>query len=657
MLLILTGIAVMALSGLPGLFPAVAGERGKHVSTAGTLMGGALGVSGLAASMIAGNSPEMSWAWGLPVGRFSVALDSLSAVFLLPTLVAAPLASIYGQGYWTESEHPGNAARLRFFLGLMAGALGMVVVARDAVLFLISWEVMAVAAFFLITAEDEKQSVRESGWLYLAATHLASLALFAAFALWHSATGSFALEPAGSSAGPSGLWTAIFLLSLLGFGLKAGLMPFHVWLPGAHANAPSHVSALMSGVLIKMGVYGLVRMTAILPMPPVHWGSLLLLLGTVSAVLGVAYAIAQHDLKRLLAYHSVENIGIIFMGLGLALVGRSLERGDWIAFGLAGALLHVWNHGIFKFLLFLGAGAVIHAAGTREMDLMGGLAKRMPRTAALFLVGAVAICGLPPLNGFVSEFLIYLGLFQVLQSSHAVSWGWPAFAVPFLAMTGALAVACFVKVYGVVFLGEPRSEAGRDAHDPPAPMIAPMVVLAGGCFFIGLVPWAVMPLLGDAVSAWAPGADPQILSMAPMGWISAAGGSLLGGAAVAFVWLRRRAAAAPRAGTWDCGCPAPSPRMQYTASSFGQFLVSQFAWALRPRVHKPELAGLFPAAGRFESRVDDVMLKKGVAPAWRWSLRAMGRLRFLQQGRIQVYVLYVAAFAVVLLAVSMGIHP
>ena len=257
----------------------------------------------------------------------------------------------------------------------------------------------------------------------------------------------------------------------------------------------------------------------------------------------------------------------------------------------------------------------------------------------------------------VSDFLVYLGLFRVLQSGHAVSWAWPAFAVPFLAMTGALAVACFVKVYGVVFLGAPRSDACRDAHEPPASMIAPMAILAAGCFFIGLAPGAILPLMGRAIAAWAPGTDPQLLLLAPTEWISAVGGALLGGAALAFLWLRRRAVSAPRAGTWDCGYPAPSARMQYTASSFGQFLVGQFAWALHPRVHKPQLAGLFPPPARLDTHVEDVALRKGVVPAWRWTVRVLSQLRFLQQGNIQLYVLYVAAFAVAMLAVSMGIQP
>jgi NADH:ubiquinone oxidoreductase subunit 5 (subunit L)/multisubunit Na+/H+ antiporter MnhA subunit len=224
-------------------------------------------------------------------------------------------------------------------------------------------------------------------------------------------------------------------------------------------------------------------------------------------------------------------------------------------------------------------------------------------------------------------------------------------------MTGALAVACFVKVYGAVFLGEPRSGACREAHEAPASMVAPMAILAAGCMFIGLAPVAVLPLLERALSAWAPAADLRILPLVPVGWISVAGGSLLGGAALVFFWLRRRAASVPRVGTWDCGYAAPSPRMQYTASSFGQFLVTQFAWLLRPRIHKPPVTGAFPVAARFESHVEDMVLRWGVTPAWRWTLLALGRLRFLQQGRIQVYVLYVAAFAVVLLAVSMGMHP
>src|SRR5262249_21310514 len=255
-------------------------------------------------------------------------------------------------------------------------------------------------------------------------------------------SGSFALNPLDPDHLSPGLTTAIFVLALIGFGLKAGIMPLHVWLPSAHANAPSHVSAIMSGVLIKMGIYGLVRVTSLLPTPPLEWGTGVLGLGVVSGVLGVAYAIGQHDLKRLLAYHSIENIGIIVMGLGVALIGRSLGRADWVLLGLAGSLLHVWNHALFKSLLFLSAGSVIHSVHTPEIDHLGGLAKTIPGTALYFLIGAVAICGLPPLNGFISEFLVYLGLLGTLDGSRGPTFVGAAFAATALALIGALALAC-----------------------------------------------------------------------------------------------------------------------------------------------------------------------------------------------------------------------
>src|SRR5262249_7376243 len=312
-------------------------------------------------------------------------------------------------------------------------------------------------------------------------------------------SGSFALNPLDPDHLSPGLTTAIFVLALIGFGLKAGIMPLHVWLPSAHANAPSHVSAIMSGVLIKMGIYGLVRVTSLLPTPPLEWGTGVLGLGVVSGVLGVAYAVGQHDLKRLLAYHSIENIGIIVMGLGLAMIGRSLGRADWVLLGLSGGLLHVWNHALFKALLFLSAGSVIHATHTREIDRFGGLAKNMPRTAIFFLIGAVAICGLPPLNGFVSEFLIYLGLFSTLGNGNGWSFAAVAFAAPALALIGALAVACFVKVYGTVFLGTARTEQADHVRESPPNMICPMAVLAACCFFIGMAPLVLTPILNAAV--------------------------------------------------------------------------------------------------------------------------------------------------------------
>jgi hydrogenase-4 component B len=651
MLLLLSGIALIAVSGVPGVFLDRKSATGQVLATVLATAGSLLGIGATLAGMTATPLEVVRWPWSIPGGEFHVELDALAGIFLLPIFVVSLAGSVYGLSYWKQAQHANNGRKLRLFYGLLTAGMALVVLARNAMLFLTAWEVMALAAFFLVATEDEQQAVREAGWLYLAATHVATLFLFALFALLHSATGTFDFgTPLGPL--PAGTATAIFLLALVGFGIKAGIMPLHVWLPSSHANAPSHVSALLSGVIIKMGIYGLVRVCSILPEPPVWWGGSLLALGVISGVLGVAFAIGQHDLKRLLAYHSIENIGIIVMGLGLAMVGRSLGRSDWVVLGLAGALLHVWNHALFKSLLFLSAGSVIHAVHTRDIDHLGGLGKVMPRTAMSFLIGAVAICGLPPLNGFVSELLIYLGLFRTLGTEGGRSYVGAAFAVPALALIGTLAVACFVKVYGIVFLGTSRSEQAAHAHESPATMLVPMAVLALCCLFIGLAPGVLAPFLQEAIGSWSPAAVQSgvpLTTLAPLGWISVAAlalvGLLLAGAVS--LWARTRGAAA--AVTWDCGYAAPTPRMQYTASSFAQMIVGLFGWALRPRETQPRIEGLFPGATDFHSDVPDVVLEDAIWPASGLMARLAGWLRVFQQGSVQAYLVYIFVTLIVLL--------
>ena len=436
-------------------------------------------------------------------------------------------------------------------------------------------------------------------------------------------------------------------------------MPFHVWLPSAHAIAPSHVSALMSGVFIKMGIYGLFRITSLLPHPPIAWGAILLGLGGVSGILGVVFALSQHDLKRLLAYHSIENIGIIVMGLGLALLGRSLGRVDLIVLGAGGALLHVWNHALFKALLFLSAGSVIHATHTREIDHLGGLARRMPWTGLAFLVGAVAICGLPPLNGFVSEFLIYLGLFNALSDQRGPDCAGAALAAPALALIGTLAVACFVKVYGAVFLGTARSEHAENVHESGPSMLLPLAVLVLCCVLIGLAPGLIAPVLGRGIAAWDPGAPQagrELARRAPLDWVSTMSLGLLAalgvcGGVYAVVLRRSKVVAGP---TWGCGYVAPTPRMQYTASSFAQMLVGLFARVLRPHIRRPSVRGLFPRPTGFHSEVPDAVLDGLVLPAFRGSAWLLSWLRFLQQGTIQTYLLYIFLALIALLLWRVG---
>jgi hydrogenase-4 component B len=652
--LILWGLVIAGASGVPGLFAGRASMVGQRVTTFFAVFGTALGLAGIGWFWATGDSEPIVQPWLLPGAEFSVAVDGLSAIFLLPIFLISLLGSVYGLGYWKQQEHPQNGRKLRLFYGTLTAGMALLVVARNSILFLFGWEIMALSAFFLVTTEEHEKEVREAGWIYLVATHVATLSLFALFAMLRSVNGSFTLASLKPDNLTPGLATTIFVLALVGFGLKAGIMPLHVWLPSAHAVAPSHVSAIMSGVLIKMGIYGLVRVTSLVSNPPLEWGVIVLGLGVVSGVLGVAFAIGQHDLKRLLAYHSIENIGIIVMGLGLALIGRSLGRPDWVVLGLAGSLLHVWNHALFKALLFLSAGSAIHATHTREIDHLGSLAKTMPGTALCFLVGAVAICGLPPLNGFVSEFLIYLGLFGTLGNDDRASFSPAAFAVPALALIGALALACFVKVYGAVFLGTARSEHAQHAHESPPAMLLPMGTLVGCCFLIGLAPLLIAPIIGEGVSAWAPGPKGSMASLttlAPLGWIMVMGLGLIVALVVvaSTFWLLLRHSVVAKGVTWGCGYIASSPRMQYTSSSFAQMLVGLFGWALRPRTHGPRSLPLFPLKTVFHSETPDPVLDEAVLPAFRFGGWLFSWFRLLQMGSIQTYLLYIFLVLIALL--------
>ena len=593
-----------------------------------------------AAILVLGGSGEWEWRPTIVIGGESLhlRLDGLSALFLALLCVVGGAGAVYAREYWADAHHPSTAPRGRMWWSALVLNVGVVLVASNGLHFLIGWELFTLSAYFLITLDRRRSAARAAGWIYLAASHVGTLCLFAFFALLAQRTGGWDLGPMRDR--PD--LTPLFWLALVGFGVKGGLFPLHVWLPSAHANAPSHVSAIMSGVTIKIGLYGLMRFTGWLPTPAAA-GWVVIGLGMTGAVLGIAFALAQNDLKRLLAYCSVENVGVIVVGLGGALLATAHGDAPWGRLALAGALLHVWNHGLFKALLFLGAGSVLHATGTREMSRLGGLWRSMPWTAGLFAIGAVAIAGLPPLNGFVSEWLLYLGLFDATIHRGAAAWAAMPAAI-LLGITGALALATFVKAGSIVFLGAPRTKAAAHAHDCGPIMRVPMLVLAGICVTIGLAPVLFWPAISRAVGVWHPawigGETP-----APLGTIGSAhvGLAILAAAAATFLWRRAQANGLRRALTWDCGYAAPTHRMQYTGGGFAAIITGWFSWILQPAQTQRRPRGLFPARSLNVESVPDTVLEHVIRPVGRVVMHVSTVTRRLQHGRLQFYLVYMLA--------------
>jgi hydrogenase-4 component B len=578
------------------------------------------------------------WEWwsvaSIAGDRLHLRLDGVSALFLALLCVIGSAGAVYSRSYWTDHAHPRSARMGRVWWSVLLLSEGFVLLASNGLHFLVGWELFTLSAYFLITLDRTRRDVRAAGWLYLAASHVALLALFVFFTALAARNGSWDLGPMRAASDGA----SVFWLALVGFGIKAGIFPLHVWLPSAHANAPSHVSAMLSGVTIKIGIYGLVRFSGWLPLP-VGASWMIVTLGVVSAVLGVAFALGQHDLKRLLAYHSVENIGIILIGLGFALV--AVEHGDavWGQLALAGGLLHVWNHGLFKALLFLGAGSVLHGTTTTEMSRLGGLWKSMPWTTGLFCLGAVAICGLPPLNGFVSEWLVYLGLFDAAISRAPSTWvSIPA--VVLLGLTGAMALACFVKACGVVFLGAARSPEAHRAHESDWLMRGAMLGLATACVAIGLAPIVFWPAIANAVGAWHP-VWAAVATPAPLLTIGRAHIALATVALAGTWWLLRRSRLGLRyAVTWDCGYTAPGARMQYTAESFAGIITGWFSFILRPERHGRLPLEPLPESASFVTHTPETVLRYLIEPLGTALVRVATAGRYLQHGGVQSYLLY-----------------
>lgn len=594
----------------------------------------------------------------IPYGEFFIEIDPLTAWFFVPMLLLSALCAVYGVGYWRAWQGRRALGPAWFFYGALVFGMALVLMARNAVLFLYAWELMAIASFFLVTFEHEREEVREAGWIYLVATHLGTAFLLVLFLLMSRETGSMDFTVwAVKGVADRELAGVLFLLAVVGFGTKAGVMPFHVWLPEAHPAAPSHVSALMSGVMIKTGVYGLVRSLTFLGAPDAWWGWLLLGLGLASGLVGILFALAQHDLKRLLAYSSVENIGLIMAGLGLGLLGIHYQLPLLAALGFISALVHVLNHSLFKGLLFLGAGSVAHATGTRQIDRLGGLLKPMPWTGALFFLGAIAICGLPPLNGFISEVLLAGSSLVAITAAPQPTAMAGSTVLACLGLIGGLAAVAFAKAFGIVFLGAPRAPLETHAHEAGPAMRVPMILLAAGCAASAFgAAWLVQALI--PVVSQLSGLDRQLLEMGlrvpleVLRAISVCGAVLL--FLVALIVSVRGALLAGRpmhsAGTWGCGYPRPTPRMQYTASSFAQPVTFLFRWLLGIRVQAQSPEGILPSGAMLSSETPDLCHGNLYHPAFQKANWGLSKLRWLQQGQVQLYVLYIAVTLIALLA-------
>lgn len=644
MTLMLVAIALLVTGGVLAALttsrPSLSSTLGMSGAIAGSIVGlvASLGALGTAEGVrIVGAT---STVLGSPI---VLGLDPLSAFFLVPLFAIGGLAAIYGRTYmqgWAPRRWLGPPWLM---FDLMLAAIAMVMLARDAVSFLFAWEIMAVAAFVLVSFEHELASVRRAGWIYLVAAHVTALSLIAMFVLLSRETGSLELVAVPAVA-PNR--TAIFLLALFAFGVKAGVVPMHVWLPEAHAAAPSHVSAVLSAVLIKTGIYGLLRVLTLLGEPAAWWGPTLAVLGLAGGLVGISIAIYQHDVKRVLAYSSVENVGIILLGVGLGVWGVRADSVAVAALGFTGALLHVWNHALMKALLFLGAGCVVHGTGTKDMTSLGGLAKKMPRTAALVTFGAVAISALPPLNGFTGEWLLYAGLVQSAAArAHTAGAITALLGVGVLASIGTLTALCFVRLVSMTFLGQARSEIPARAHEAPSSMLAPSAALALVCAAIGLAPGFVVEGLRHVVAALVPGTFdlPQVIGL-PLDRLGTF--AALTWTAIAVVALVLRAMidrnGSTESTTWGCGYAAPTARMQYVPGSFSELFAEHLLpRLLRARSKRTLSTSLLSPSTTLVTDGDDPVTRGVYEPVLtRWAAR-LSRVRWLQQGHLHLYLVYI----------------
>ncbi len=624
-----------------------------------------LGISGISAVISGGiilvNNITITTKFylGLPWLQWHICLDPLSALFFVIVGIVTTAISIYAPSYVREFEHSSySLAILGFFTGLFIASMLLVLLAADAFVFMISWELMSLSSYFLVVYQHLQSANRRAAFLYLLMAHVGGLAILLAFAVLVSFGNNFTFEMMRQVDLIPTWATITFGLALFGFGMKAGLFPIHIWLPEAHPVAPSHISALMSGVMLKIAIYGLIRIVFdLLGIELLHWtwGLTLVILGGISALLGILYALMQNDIKRLLAYSSIENIGIICMGLGLSILFITTGHLFIGALGLIAALYHAFNHSLFKSLLFLSAGAIVHATHERNLEYMGGLIHRLPQTAFFTLVGCLSISALPPFNGFVSEWLTFQTALQAPNLDSGVLRVIVPFSAALLALTGALSATCFVKMYGIAFLGQPRDRHVRHAREVSLGMRMALGLLAVCCLIFGILPTTTITLL-DTIAQHLLGSGLPNASIEGWLWLTPISPHVASYSAplvllfIVIVWtlsylllhgpktLRRR-----RAHPWDCGFGQEgNSRAQYTATAFAMPIrrIFQPVWLVEEHIEQRKDETLYNTEIRYQLNIRDRSSPVLYEPIGHWIMFIARHLSRIQTGNIRIYLSY-----------------
>ena len=649
------GLVILLLSGF------VAGRFNQQFKTIVlsiiTAIGSACCLIPAVKVLVSGQNLAQTFEFNNLFGAVSFVIDPLAAFFIGVVCVMSLISVIYSNGYLKPYNQSINMNSHLVFLPMLIASMLAVVTCQNALMFLICWEVMSLSSFFLVIFESEKKEVLKAGIKYLVFMHISVLFIIMAFAMLSLKTGSFDFSAfANILAANKNFANLVFLLFFIGFGTKAGFVPFHNWLPDAHPAAPSHVSAIMSGVMIKTGFYGILRVISLIGGSSKTMAYGVLIVSVITALYGILYAITQHDIKRFLAYSSIENIGVIGCGIGVGMLGLAYNNPIVTLLGFTGGVLHILNHSIFKELMFLSAGSIYLKTHTKDIEILGGLMKAMPYTGVLFLIGSVAICALPPFNGFISELLIYFGMFKGLTINNFFVMLVLSFTIAGLALVGTMAILCFTKAFSIVFLGLPRSEVAQNVKsDVEKIMIIPMAILALFVLLIGTYPQYVFVFIKKVVFSILPMTTMNICAVCyePMRLMQTIAVYTL--AFVIFVSvlillkIKLTKGKVTLYETWGCGYDRANSHMQYTASSYA----SPFLSMLKPLfkkvfdIEKPKK--LFPKSAHFSLQIEDIEEAYVINPILKIDEWFLSKFEAMQGGNIQSYIKYGLIFLLVVI--------